>query len=361
MSPRQPDRRVPRKSHGLRGPSSSSRPPRDAAAASPASPTPTPTQAPLAAEASASVAPSTGASAAAGDAASFGAPTTRPGTRSANRAAKRAASGGVRPKTQVRSKPSRGNQGSTTGLIVLGAIAVAVLAAVVIIGNPFGAASPSGSPAAAGSPTPVPSHGDGTCPTSAPASLKAGEVYEVTIKTDQGNIVLKIDGALGPNATGNFVALVKCHFYDGIAFHRLVPGFVIQGGDPEGTGGGGPGYQITDDPRTTTYKRGTLAMARTPQPNSQGSQFFIVLADDANGALSDPGVAYPYAIMGEVTSGMDVVDKIAAMPNSGSPNNAAINPIVMQSVTITASPTSSAAPTTAPTVAPASPSAAPAS
>jgi cyclophilin family peptidyl-prolyl cis-trans isomerase len=232
-----------------------------------------------------------------------------------------------------------------------------VVAAVLVVGNPFGSASPSGSPVAAGTPTPVPRPRDGTCPTAAPPPLQAGEVYEVTIKTDQGDIVMKIDGSLGPNATGNFVALVKCHFYDGIVFHRLVPGFVIQGGDPEGTGGGGPGYAIKDDPRTTTYHRGTIAMARTAQPDSQGSQFFIVLADDANGALSDPSVQYPYAIMGEVTSGMDVVDKIAAMPNSGPPNNDALQPVVMQSVTITASPSGSAAPT----VAPASPSAAPAS
>ena len=352
MSPREPKgqqgRRVPNRSHGLRGPGPAGRPPRDAAGTPP---TPVPSDA--------DATPSPGSSAASGDAASFGAPTTRPGTRSANRAAKRAAAGGVRPKTQVRRNPSRASQGSTTGLIVLGAIAVAVLAAVVIIGNPFGSASPSGSPAAAGSPTPVPSHGDGTCPTSAPAALKSGDVYEVTIRTKVGNIVLKVDGALGPNATGNFIALVKCRFYDGIVFHRLVPDFVIQGGDPEGTGGGGPGYTITDDPRTTTYRRGTLAMARTGQPNSQGSQFFIVLDDDANGALTDPNVAYPYAIMGEVTSGMDIVDQIAAMPNSGEASgNAAIDPVVMESVTITKSPSGSA--TTAPT-APASPSAAPAS
>jgi peptidyl-prolyl cis-trans isomerase B (cyclophilin B) len=155
------------------------------------------------------------------------------------------------------------------------------------------------------------------------------------------------------------VALVKCHFYDGIVFHRLVPGFVIQGGDPQGDGGGGPGYTITDDTRTTTYHRGTLAMARTGQPNSQGSQFFIVLADDANEALTSPSVAYPYAIMGEVISGMDVVDQIAAMPNSGDASgNAAIDPVVMESVTITTSPTSSAAPSSAPTVAPPSASAA---
>lgn len=340
MSPRQPKGRpgrpVPNRSHGLRGPGPSGRPPRDAATTPPppgagAEPTP-PSQA--------------------SDAASFGTPVTRPGSRAANRAAKRAASGGVRPKTQVRGKTRSAVRGSSTGLIVLGVIAVAVLGAVVVIGNPFGSASPSNSPAAVTSPTPVPSHGDGTCPTSQPASLKAGEVYEVTVTTEVGTIVMKIDGGLAPIATGNFVALVKCHFYDGIVFHRLVPGFVIQGGDPEGDGGGGPGYAIADDPITTKYHRGTIAMARTPAPNSQGSQFFIVLADDADQSLS--GAQYGYAILGEVTSGMDVVDKIAAMPNSGSPNNSALDPVVMTSVTITSSPTATTAPTAAPTTPPAS-------
>jgi peptidyl-prolyl cis-trans isomerase B (cyclophilin B) len=226
---------------------------------------------------------------------------------------------------------------------------VAIGAAVIALGNPFGApsASPSANPSAAaqGSPTPIPSHGDGTCPTSQPASLAAGDVRTVTIETDLGNIVLKIDGALAPIATGNFVALAGCHFYDGIVFHRLVPGFVIQGGDPAGDGGGGPGYAIADDPLTTTYHRGTVAMARTGQPNSQGSQFFIVLSDDANAALTDPSVQYPYAILGEVTSGMEIVDEIAAMPNSGPPGNSALDPVVMNRVTVT--PASGASPSPA--------------
>jgi peptidyl-prolyl cis-trans isomerase B (cyclophilin B) len=292
------------------------------------------------------------------DAAGAGTPASggavRPGSRAANRAAKRASAGPVRAKTSTRSGSRRGgSRGSSTGLILLGVIAVvAVAAAVVVLGNPFGSASPSGSPAAAASAAPIASHGDGSCPTSAPPPLAAGETYEVTITTELGDIVLRVDGSLGPNATGNFIALVKCHFYDGIVFHRLVPGFVIQGGDPQGTGGGGPGYTISDDALTTTYHRGTIAMARTPAANSQGSQFFIVLSDDANAALTDPSVVYPYAILGEVTAGMDVVDQIAAMPNSGSPSNAALDPVVMESVTITAGPTSSAAPSAGPTAAP---------
>ena len=170
------------------------------------------------------------------------------------------------------------------------------------------------------------------CPTSAPAPMKAGETATVTIETSKGTIVMKIEGDLGPNAAGNFVALAECGFYDGVVFHRLVPGFVIQGGDPTGTGGGGPEYTIKDEPVKGEYKRGTLAMARTPEPDTQGSQFFIVLDDQAKAALDS---ARTYAIFGEVVSGMDVVDAIAAMPNSGEPNNTALDPVSMDKVTVT--------------------------
>jgi len=252
----------------------------------------------------------------------------------------------VRPK-QVRRGGVKGRQSrsTNTSLIVLAIAAVAIGAAVVVLGNPFGA--PAASPSAAANATPIPSHGDGTCPTSQPASLAPGELRDVTIETPKGTIVMRIDGSLSPIATGNFVALVECHFYDGIVFHRLVPDFVIQGGDPAGTGGGGPGYEIKDDPITGTYKRGTVAMARTSQPDSQGSQFFIVLADGAASALSgaDPG----YAILGEVTSGMDVVDAIAAMPNSGEQTgNAAIDPVPMTKVTVSGPIASTPPATTAP-------------
>jgi cyclophilin family peptidyl-prolyl cis-trans isomerase len=236
---------------------------------------------------------------------------------------------------------------------VIGAAVIAV--AVLLIGNPFG--NPTASPSLGPTQAAVQSHGDATCPKSQPASLAAGDVRTVTIETPKGTIVLKIDGALAPIATGNFIALATCHFFDGIVFHRLVPGFVIQGGDPAGTGGGGPGYTIKDDPLTGTYRRGTVAMARTQAADSQGSQFFIVLSDDA--ATSLKAAQFPYAILGEVTSGMDVVDVIAAMPNSGSPNNAALQPVAMTKVTVSTavSPTAS---TAAPTASPAASSAAPA-
>jgi cyclophilin family peptidyl-prolyl cis-trans isomerase len=148
----------------------------------------------------------------------------------------------------------------------------------------------------------------------------------------KGTITIKVEANLSPIAAGNFVALASCGFYNGVVFHRLVPGFVIQGGDPDGTGRGGPGYTIQDEPVKATYKRGTVAMARTQQPNSQGSQFFIVLDDGAQASLAR---ANTYAIFGNVTAGMDVVDAIAAMPNSGSPNNAALQPVAMDKVTVT--------------------------
>ena len=197
------------------------------------------------------------------------------------------------------------------------------------------AAGPSASAAASAD------AGSTACPTSAPAPMAAGDTATVTLATSKGDIVIKITGSLAPHATGNFVALAACGFYDGVVFHRLVPGFVIQGGDGQygrtpnvditQVGHGGPGYTITDDPVTATYKRGTVAMARSSQPNSQGSQFFIVLSDGAAPALAS---ANTYAIMGEVTAGMDVVDAIAAMPNSGEPDNAALDPLPITKATV---------------------------
>jgi peptidyl-prolyl cis-trans isomerase B (cyclophilin B) len=180
------------------------------------------------------------------------------------------------------------------------------------------------------------------CPTAAPAKAAAGTSSTATIDTPKGKIVIKLEADLGPAAVGNFVALARCGYYDGVVFHRLVPGFVIQGGDGQygrqaslsksKVGGGGPGYTIEDDPVNTPYGRGVVAMARTPNPHSQGSQFFIVLSDDAGASLARTNT---YAIMGHVTTGMEVVDAIAAMPNSGGQANAAIDPVPMTKVTIT--------------------------
>ena len=169
-------------------------------------------------------------------------------------------------------------------------------------------------------------------PLSSPPALPSGDGTKVTIATKLGDIVIEIYNRSEPVAAQNFVNLANAGFYDGTTFHRLVPGFVIQGGDPSGNGTGGPGYTIPDELLVGAYRRGIVAMARTSQPNSQGSQFFIVLDDSAAQALDS--APHPYAIFGNVVQGMDVVDRIAAMPNSGGQANAAVNPMGMDRVTV---------------------------
>jgi cyclophilin family peptidyl-prolyl cis-trans isomerase len=183
----------------------------------------------------------------------------------------------------------------------------------------------------AGGATTAPSASAGSgCPTAQPEPLPAGESRIVTVETSEGDIEITVVADLSPIAVGNFVALAECGYYDGVVFHRIVPGFVIQGGDPTGTGTGGPGYTIQDEPVTTDYARGTVAMARTPAPNSVGSQFFIVLDDAAAQSLADPS-ANNYQILGSVTDGMDAVDAIAAAADAESPSD----PVEMDRVVVT--------------------------
>jgi cyclophilin family peptidyl-prolyl cis-trans isomerase len=194
-----------------------------------------------------------------------------------------------------------------------GAIVAIVLVGAFLLLRPGGGGGATTSPGRA-SASPGSSIVAGSCPTSQPPALPAGETRTVTLTTPKGTIVIKVEADLSPIAAGNFVALASCGFYDGTDFHRtptLEDGtpFVIQGGDPEGTGSGGPGYTIKDEPVTTPYKRGTVAMARTTAPDSVGSQFFIVL-DDRDGAIL--GDANTYQIIGNVTSGMDTADAIYA-------------------------------------------------
>jgi len=138
-----------------------------------------------------------------------------------------------------------------------------------------------------------------------PGVLSAEQINgkEVTISTAKGDIVIKLYPETAPNTVSNFVYLISQKFYDGVIFHRREEGFVIQGGDPTGTGRGGPGYSFADELKDDkTYKRGTVAMANAG-PNTNGSQFFVMLDDVA--------LPHLYTIFGEVTQGMDVVDKIA--------------------------------------------------
>lgn len=147
--------------------------------------------------------------------------------------------------------------------------------------------------------------------TSIPTSTNKNFMHTITLETSKGKIVLETYDADAPNTVKNFVTLAQKDFYKDVIFHRVIKGFMIQGGDPTGTGRGGPGYAFADELNSTTesykkgYLRGTVAMANAG-PNTNGSQFFIMHAD------------YPlpnnYTIFGRVTSGMDVVDAIATTP-----------------------------------------------
>ena len=211
----------------------------------------------------------------------------------------------------------------------LTALALFAVLAVSACSTSGGGATPSPSTA----PSSAPSTADGACPTAQPAALAAGERRLVTIETAKGSFAITIEADLSPIAAGNFVALAACGFYDGVVFHRVATlqdgtPFVIQGGDPTGTGTGGPGYEIQDEPVTATYGRGTVAMARTSAPNSVGSQFFVVLDDKDLAVLES---ANTYQIIGTVTSGMESVDAIYAAADAELPTN----PVAMDKVTVT--------------------------
>ena len=128
-------------------------------------------------------------------------------------------------------------------------------------------------------------------------------IYHVTITTNRGTIEMDLDPQLAPNSVNNFVGLARQGFYDGLTFHRVVPEFVIQGGDPEGSGRGGPGYRWDDEPVKGEYTLGAVAMANAG-PNTNGSQFFVCI-DDCTRKLDKA-----HNLFGYVTEGLDVTQKI---------------------------------------------------
>jgi len=130
-----------------------------------------------------------------------------------------------------------------------------------------------------------------------------GTIYEVTLDTSRGSIVMDLDPRLAPVTVNHFVAQARDGFYDGLTFHRVVPEFVIQGGDPEGSGRGGPGYRFADEPVKGEYTLGAVAMANAG-PDTNGSQFFICI-DDCTSKLQPL-----YNLFGYVTSGIDVAQSI---------------------------------------------------
>jgi cyclophilin family peptidyl-prolyl cis-trans isomerase len=143
-------------------------------------------------------------------------------------------------------------------------------------------------------------------------ALDSAKTYAVSIETNCGSFTITLDQKQSPHTTAAFVSLAKSGFFDETIFHRIVPGFVIQGGDPTGTGTGGPGFSTLDPPRPTArYTRGVVAMAKTgaEPPGTAGSQFFVVTADDA-------GLPPDYAVIGTVTKGLPVVMRIGALGNA---------------------------------------------
>jgi peptidyl-prolyl cis-trans isomerase B (cyclophilin B) len=145
--------------------------------------------------------------------------------------------------------------------------------------------------------------------------LDAARTYAVTLVTSCGDITIRLDVEASPDTTASFVSLARRGFFDGTVFHRIVPGFVIQGGDPTASGSGGPGYSTVDEPpRDTGYGKGTVAMAKTADeaPGTAGSQFYIVTGDASQ-------LPPEYAVLGKVTRGMDVAERIGRLgdPQSG--------------------------------------------
>jgi peptidylprolyl isomerase len=182
---------------------------------------------------------------------------------------------------------------------------------------------PTPCPAADGSSVKV-QHFDGP----PPMCIDVNKRYSAEMVTSKGTMVIALDPEAAPKTVNNFVVLARYHYYEGIVFHRVIPGFVLQGGDPTGTGTGGPGYKFEDElPRPGRYELGSLAMANAG-PNTNGSQFFVISGPS--------GVRLPpqYALFGKVIDGLDVVAAIDALgTQSGKPKEL----VTISSVTITES------------------------
>ncbi|MEP7162264.1 MAG: peptidylprolyl isomerase [Candidatus Moraniibacteriota bacterium] len=191
-------------------------------------------------------------------------------------------------------------------------------------------APPESAPTPQSSPQPNPKAMSKQYPSAPAIQIDANKKYTATLHTDKGDIVVELDVKNMPKTVDNFVFLAKDHFYDNTIFHRTMKGFMIQGGDPEGTGVGGPGYNVNETPKVgTTYTRGTIAMAKTgaDPAGTSGSQFFIMHSDNP--------LPPDYATFGHVTSGLDVVDMIATAPTQpGGEGSTPVTPVVVKSVDI---------------------------
>jgi cyclophilin family peptidyl-prolyl cis-trans isomerase len=159
-----------------------------------------------------------------------------------------------------------------------------------------------------------------------PMCIDPARQYTATMVTNKGTMTIALDPIAAPKTVNNFVVLARYHYFDGVGFHRVIPGFVLQGGDPEGTGRGGPGYRFEDElPKSGRYEVGSLAMANAG-PDTNGSQFFVISGPD--------GVRLPpkYSLFGKVVAGLDVVATIDAIgtPGAGKPKET----VTIESVTI---------------------------
>jgi cyclophilin family peptidyl-prolyl cis-trans isomerase len=199
------------------------------------------------------------------------------------------------------------------------------------IGTPIRPASSS--PAAANTapaantpaaPAPTQTGGSKTYSAPPPLTIDQNKKYFATIKMDIGDIKLELYPKDAPQHVNNFVFLAREGFYDGVTFHRVIPGFVAQAGDPTGTGNGGPGYTIADEVNSRQFLDGTLGMAKTSQPDSAGSQWFIDYAPQ-------PSLDGNYTVFGQLVEGRDVLDKIAPRnPSPAAPPGTRINTIVIE-------------------------------
>lgn len=197
-------------------------------------------------------------------------------------------------------------------------------------GSSSGSASPAASSAASSAGACPPATGTAARTTSftaaPPMCIDPAKKYTATVTTDIGPFTIALDPTKAPKTVNNFVVLARNHFYDGIIFHRVIPGFMNQTGDPQGTGQGGPGYEFADElPKASEYQLGSVAMANAG-PNTNGSQFFLITG--ANGVALPPR----YSLFGQVTSGMDVLH---AIEKDGSADGTPTKVHSMKTVTIT--------------------------
>lgn len=209
---------------------------------------------------------------------------------------------------------------------IIAVLIVAGLAALAIAYRPQ--AEPTVSSEPVNSRAPIPTESLSPIASVSPLSIR-NNMHEITLATNYGDIVFQTYDADAPKTADNFVTLANKGFYNGVVFHRVIKGFMIQGGDPTGMGSGGPGYQFADELNASTesyklgYVKGTVAMANAG-PDTNGSQFFIMHQDYA--------LPHNYTIFGHVVRGQDIVDKIAAVKTDD--NDKPLTSVIMKSVTV---------------------------